>query len=103
MHGNKKQVPSSSTSPETIEEVVKFISYVAEDQALLLPGRVPGFRGIGVKLLPSMLTNVQESPNSTGCNSVICGNSFALLWLLRGQPPISVGLAKRATTIFTSL
>ena len=29
---------------------------VAEDQALLLPGRVPGFKRIDVKLLPSSLT-----------------------------------------------
>ena len=35
---------SSTTSHETIEEVVKFITNVAEDQALLLPGRVPGFK-----------------------------------------------------------
>ena len=76
MHGNKKRLPSSTTSHETIKEVVKFIINVAEDQALLLPGLVP--------------------------HSVICGNSFALLWLLCVQPQISVGLAERTTTVFTS-
>ena len=44
MHGNKKRLPSSTTSHETIKEVVKFIINVAEDQALLLPGLVPGFK-----------------------------------------------------------
>ena len=56
LHGNNKRLPSSTCSAETIENVVKFIGNVAEDQALLLPGRVPGFKRIDVKLLPSTLT-----------------------------------------------
>lgn len=55
-HGNKKRLPSSTFSAETVENVVKFILNVAEDQALLLPGRVPGFKRVYVKLLPSVLT-----------------------------------------------
>ena len=55
-HGNKKRLPSSAFSAATIERVVKFIMNVAEDQALLLPGRVPGFKRIDVKLLPSSMT-----------------------------------------------
>ena len=35
--------------------MVKFIKDVAEEQALLLPRRVPGFKRIDVKLLPSNL------------------------------------------------
>ena len=56
-HGNKKRLPSSAFSAETVERVVKFLMNVAEDQALLLPGRVPRFKRIDVKLLPSSLTN----------------------------------------------
>ena len=55
-HGNKKRLPSSAFSAATVERVVKFIMNVAEDQALLLPGRVPGFKRIDVKLLPSSMT-----------------------------------------------
>ena len=55
-HGNSKRLPSCATSTETVERVVKFIKNVAEEQALLLPGRVPGFKRIDVKLLPSNLT-----------------------------------------------
>ena len=54
--GNSKRLPSSSSSTETVEQVVKFIKNVSEEQALLLPGRVPGFKRIDVKLLPSNLT-----------------------------------------------
>ena len=39
-----------------VERVVKFIKNTAEEQALLLPGHVPGFKRIDVKLLPSNLT-----------------------------------------------
>ena len=56
VHGNKKRLPSSAFSSETIERVVKFILNVAEEQALLLPGRVPGFKRTDIHLLPSVLT-----------------------------------------------
>lgn len=56
VHGNAKRLPSSACSAETVEGVVKFIKNTAEEQALLLPGRVPGFKRIDVKLLPSNLT-----------------------------------------------
>ena len=55
-HGNTKRLPSSALSIETVEQVVKLIRNVAEEQALLLPGLVPGFKGIDIKLLPSNLT-----------------------------------------------
>ena len=48
VNGNKKRLPSSAFSSETIEQVVKFILNTAEEQALLLPGRVPGFKRIDV-------------------------------------------------------
>ena len=56
VHGNAKRLPSSVSSAETVEQVVKFIKNTAEEQALLLPGRVPGFKRIDLKLLPSNLT-----------------------------------------------
>ena len=55
-HGNMKRLPSSAFTVETVECVVEFIMIVTEDQALLLPGHVPGFKRIDVKLLPSSLT-----------------------------------------------
>ena len=56
VHGNKKRLPSSTFSAETVKNVVKFIMNTAEEQALLLPGRIPGFKRVDVKLLPSVLT-----------------------------------------------
>ena len=56
VHGNKKRLPSSTFSAETVENVVKFIMNTAEEQALLLRGHVPGFKRVNAKLLPSVLT-----------------------------------------------
>lgn len=41
VRGNAKRLPSSASSAETVEQVVKFIKNTAEEQAFLLPGRVP--------------------------------------------------------------
>ena len=56
VHGNNKVLPSIACRANTIERVVKFITNVAEEHALLLRGRVPGVKRIGVKLLLSSLT-----------------------------------------------
>jgi len=89
-HSNKKRLPSSTFSAETVECVVKFTMNVAEEQALLPPGRVPGFKRIDVKLLPSSLTKCKlwktykDSCAAAGhvavgySSSVTCGANFAL-------------------------
>ena len=84
-HGNSKRLPSSSSSAETVEQVIKFINNVAEEQALLLPGRVPGFKRIDVKLLPSNLTKKglwrRYSDICTSMGKVSVGYSkFCDLW-----------------------
>ena len=56
VHGNKRRPPSWTVPSQAVEQVVKFILNVAEEQALLLPGRVPGFKRTDVRLLPSALT-----------------------------------------------
>ena len=45
-HRNKKRLPSSTFSAGSVDKVVKFILNVVEDQALLLPGRIPGFKRV---------------------------------------------------------
>ena len=56
VQGNSKCLPSSASSIETVENVVKFIMNIAEEKALILAGRVPGFERVNVKLVPSVLT-----------------------------------------------
>lgn len=42
--------------PEDIQNTMRFIQNFAEDHALVLPGRVPGFKRSDVKILPSAYT-----------------------------------------------
>ena len=87
VHGNKKRLPSSAFSAETVANVVKFITNIAEEQALLLPGRVPGFKRVDVKLLPSVLTKhglwkmYTEISSSQNSSSVFCSRFRILRWL----------------------
>ena len=109
-HGNKKRLPNSAFSAASIEPVVKFIMNVTEDKALLLPGRVPGFKRIDVKLLPSSMTksrlwkSYQGACAANGHESVgyskfyDCGANFAFSLLWWDQRPISAGHPRRTRT-----
>ena len=52
-HGNAKRLPHNALTYEDITWIVKFLSNYAEEQAILLPGRVPGYKRDDFKLLPS--------------------------------------------------
>ena len=85
VHGNNKRLPTSTSLPETIENVVKFIRNVAEEQALLLPGRVPGFKRTDVKLLPSTLTKhslwkTYQDLCNNDCSISVGFSKFCDLW-----------------------
>ena len=41
-HGNTKRLPSNSLTIEDVRHVVSFIQAYAEDNAILLAGRIPG-------------------------------------------------------------
>lgn len=85
VHGNNKHLPSTAFSTDTIERVVKFIMNVTEEQALLLPGRVPGFKRIDVKLWPSSLTKhklwktYQDTCHAAG-HMAVGYSKFCVLW-----------------------
>lgn len=101
IHGSKRRLPSSAFSAETIERVVKFIVNVAEDQALLLPGGIPGFKRIDVKLLPSSLTKSKLWKMYQDCcvtvGQVAIGYS-KLCDLWRQLCPVVVNMTRRTTT-----
>lgn len=69
-HGNKKRLPSNTVSYTERQFVVKFINNYAEDHAVLLPGRVPGYRNDDLKLLPSSCTKCAVFQDyKTACES----------------------------------
>ncbi len=53
VHGNFKRLPSHTLSFESVQQVVTFIVNYAEENSILLPGRIPGYKSCDMKLLPS--------------------------------------------------
>ena len=53
VHGNTKRAPKHAFPYSTKKHVVKFLQNYAEENSLLLPGRIPGYKRDDIKLLPS--------------------------------------------------
>ena len=56
VHGNVSRKPKHALSFTSIEYVVRFLFNYAEQHALLLPGRVPGYSRTDIQLLPSSMS-----------------------------------------------
>ena len=56
IHGNTKRAPHNRFSTEDINRVVDFIDSYAQMHAMLLPGRIPGYKSSTLQLLPSSST-----------------------------------------------
>ena len=52
-HGNSKRLPANTLTYQEKRNMVKFLLSYAEDNAILLPGRVPGYKRDDLQLLPS--------------------------------------------------
>ena len=61
VHKNTKRLPIKTASYEDILALVKFLQNYAETNAILLPGRIPGYKRDDLKLLPS---NTSKKVNS---------------------------------------
>ena len=61
VHKNTKWLPIKTASYEDILALVKFLQNYAETNAILLPGRIPGYKWDDLKLLPS---NTSKKVNS---------------------------------------
>ena len=58
--------PSNTTSLAYVELVVRFILHYAEDNAIFLPGRIPGYKRDNLQLLPSAVTKRKVWGCTTG-------------------------------------
>ncbi len=56
LHGNTRRRPKHSLSFSSTSYVVQFLFNYAEEHALLLPGRVPGYSRSDIQLLPSSVS-----------------------------------------------
>ena len=53
MHGNTKKRPSNALPYTVVEDITAFISNYVEENAIELPGRIPGYKDDDIKLLSS--------------------------------------------------
>jgi hypothetical protein len=56
IHGNTRRMPKNTLSLRETQNAVKFLSSYASDNAILLPGRIPGYKRDDLQLLPSSTT-----------------------------------------------
>ena len=87
VHGNSRKLPHNTTAFEEIR-VVKFILNYAEDHAILLPGRIPGYKRDDIKLLPS---NISKQVSEVIHYHVVPSN-VSILYSMCG--PFTVGHQK---------
>ena len=84
-HGNTKRMPSNTLTYATVEDIKTYISNYVEENGVLLPGRVPGYKNDDIKLLPSCETKksvwkcYSKSCDEAGKNSVSY-SKFLELW-----------------------
>ena len=78
--------PHNTTSLADVELVVRFILHYAEDNAILLPGRVPGYKRDDLQLLPSAVTKREvwelyhRAASSSDGSRAVCYSLFCRLW-----------------------
>ena len=56
MHGNTRRLPVNTISFTDTQHVIQYITTYAEAHAILLPGRIPGYKRSDLQLLPSSTT-----------------------------------------------
>ena len=60
VHGNTKRLPYNTIKVQDTENALKFIRSFAQSNAILLPGRIPGYKRDDLQLLPSSTTKKVE-------------------------------------------
>lgn len=69
-HKNTGKIPHNVTSYASIRYIVQFITNFAEQHAILLPGRIPGYKRDDLKLLPSS-TSKRVSTDLYNCCRIV--------------------------------
>ena len=73
-HGNSKRLPHNKLPQAVAEDAKNFLSNYVDENAVLLPGRIPGFKSENIQLLSSSDTKMDvwnsftrtcEEPNKT--------------------------------------
>jgi len=86
VHGNTYRKPKHALSHASIEYVVRFLYTYAEQHALLLPGRIPGYSRTDIQLLPSSVSKravwrvYKEAAEAVSTIHTVSSSHFNYLW-----------------------
>ena len=84
-HGNTKRLPENTLPQATIEDVHSFLANCVEENAIVLPGRIPGFKSDKVKVLTSCETKIGVwRTYETACRALdkraVGSSTFLQMW-----------------------
>ena len=85
VHGNTRRLPVHALTFDDVSRVVTFIRNYAEDHAVLLPGRIPGYKRSDLQLLPCSTTKSRVWKLYTNAcelshNRQVAYSSFCNIW-----------------------
>ena len=85
VHGNSKRLPHNTLPQAIAEDVKNFLSNYTEENAVLLPWRIPGFKNVDIVLLSSSETkmhvwNCFKSACEVASKRVVSYTKFIELW-----------------------
>ena len=84
-HGNTKRLQENTLPQATIKDVHSFLANYVEENAIALPGRIPGFRSDDVKVLPSSETKIgvwqtYEAACRASDKRAVSSSKFLQMW-----------------------
>ena len=74
VHGNTKSLPHNALPFGVINAAVKFLQNYTEQHAILLPGRIPGYKRDNMTLLPSSSSKMVHIYQVTHSSCTICAH-----------------------------
>ena len=85
IHGHANRVPSNASPHSTVTDVHAFLVNYVEENAIMLPGRIPGYKSDDVKILSSSETKtsvwkVYSSMCKASNKQAISYKKFTWLW-----------------------
>lgn len=84
-HGNTKRLPENTLPQATIRDVHSFLANYVEENAIVLPGRIPGFKSDEVKVLSSCETKIgvwrtYEAACQASNKRAVGSSTFLQMW-----------------------
>ena len=84
-HGNTKRLPENTLPQATIEDVYSFLANYVEENATVLPGRIPGFKSDDEKVLLSSETKIgvwrtYEAACRASDKRAVSSSKFLQMW-----------------------